>query len=280
MAGFGLPRRRLCERSRSERRNNLDSPRLVLIAWTGVKYAYDGTGAVQIRWRALNLHRRTLSPRRQESFKTDLPLSTITKDMRDRRPLIFLAVLMIHIVIVLLVIRAVRIPVLLPTSMNKSLMLLLLRHNVDPTTSVSARRHPAGQPRSATLEPSPSKPRTASPDATSIAAEPPKIDWETEAELAAQSAVANAGRESHYRNLSALSPEQLSWVRQNHLEQANPGIPWKYRRVEVTAGGFPIIHINDNCVAIPLLMMMVFCKIGHVESKGDLFEHMRDPHDP
>ncbi len=31
-------------------------------------------------------------------------------------------------------------------------------------------------------------------------------------------------------------------------------------------------------VAIPFLMMMVFCKIGHIEPKGDLFEHMRDAH--
>jgi hypothetical protein len=85
---------------------------------------------------------------------------------------------------------------------------------------------------------------------------------------------------SCYRDLSALSPEQLRWVRQNHLEAAKPGIAWKYRRVEITEGGFPIIHINDHCVAIPFLMMMVFCKIGRIEPKGDLFEHMRDPHDP
>jgi hypothetical protein len=109
---------------------------------------------------------------------------------------------------------------------------------------------------------------------------PPKIDWEKEAELAIQNAIANADQQSAFRNLSALSPEQRSWVRQNHLAPAPPGIPWKYRRVEVAEGGFPIIHINDHCVAIPFLMMMVFCKIGHIEAKGDLFKHMRDLHDP
>jgi len=83
-----------------------------------------------------------------------------------------------------------------------------------------------------------------------------------------------------YRNLSALSPAQLSWMRDNHLEPAAPGIPWTYRRVEVAQGGFPIIHINDHCIAVPFLMMMVFCKIGHIESNGGLFDHMRDAHAP
>lgn len=95
-----------------------------------------------------------------------------------------------------------------------------------------------------------------------------------------QDAIANAAKENGYRNLAALSPEQLKWVRQNHLEPATPGFTWKYRRVEITEGGFPIIHINDQCVAIPFLLMMVFCKIGHIEPQGDLFEHMRDPHSP
>jgi hypothetical protein len=112
------------------------------------------------------------------------------------------------------------------------------------------------------------------------APEIPDIDWEKEAALASRNAVANAGKENAYRNLSALSPEQLSWVRQNHLEPAPPGIAWTYRRIEITEGGFPIIHINDHCVAIPLMMFMVFCKIGHIEPKGDLFDHMRDPHNP
>jgi hypothetical protein len=109
---------------------------------------------------------------------------------------------------------------------------------------------------------------------------PPNIDWDKEAELAAKNAVANADKQNTNRNLSALSPAQLEWVRQNHLEAAPPGIPWKYRRIEVAEGGFPIIHINDHCVAIPLLVMMVFCKIGHIEPKGDLFDHMQDPRNP
>jgi hypothetical protein len=121
---------------------------------------------------------------------------------------------------------------------------------------------------------SPSEP-PASPS-VDASPEPPQVDWDNEIELAAKSAMAATGRENAYRNLAALSPEQLAWVRHNQLEPAAPGIAWKYRRVEITEGGFPIIHINEHCVAIPLMMMMVFCKIGHIEANGKLFEHMRD----
>jgi hypothetical protein len=107
---------------------------------------------------------------------------------------------------------------------------------------------------------------------------PPPIDWAKEAEIGSKDALTNVETQNAYRNLSALSQDPLKWVRENHLEPAARGIPWKYRRMEVTEGGFPIFHINDHCIAVPLLMMMVFCKLGHIEPKGDLFDHMRDPH--
>jgi hypothetical protein len=119
-------------------------------------------------------------------------------------------------------------------------------------------------------------------DVATVAREklPPAIDWEKEAEIASNNAITNVDTQNAYRNLSALSPAQRSWVRQNHLEPARAGIQWKYRRVEVAEGGFPIIHINDHCIIVPFLMMMVFCQIGHIEPKGDLFDHMRDAHSP
>lgn len=167
------------------------------------------------------------------------------------------------------------------TPLNEPLLLFLLPHEIrapdavmyprraDKPPSASSRARAAGPPAAAdhSLPVSPREP-------------PPRIDWDKEAELATQNAISTADKNNSYRNLSALSPEQLSWVRQNHLEPAAPGIPWKYRRVEIAEGGLPIIHINDHCVAIPFLMMMVFCRIGHIEPKGDLLEHMRDPRDP
>ena len=208
----------------------------------------------------------------------DLLLST--RDARDRRPLIFLAVLLFHAAFVLLVIRTSRLPIFSSTSVYGPLVLLLLPHETRVPADPSMPRRPADQQILAASKSRASKPEAATSNAITVPPDLPKIDWEKAADLAAQNAIANADKENGYRNLAALSPEQLSWVRQNHMEPAQPGIVWKYRRVEITEGGFPIIHINDHCVAIPFLMMMVFCTIGHIEPRGDLFKHMRDPHRP
>lgn len=156
-----------------------------------------------------------------------------TQDLHDRRPLVFLAVLVSHAVIVILLIRTAR----------------------QPVCSRSDSYEPPAPPQ-------------------------PKIDWEREAELAAQNAVAAAEKQGNYRDLSALSAAQLSWVRRNHLEPAPPGIAWTHPRVEIQKGGLPIIWINDHCIAVPVMMLMVFCKIGHIEANGGLFDHMRDPRNP
>lgn len=201
------------------------------------------------------------------------------RESREWRPLIFVAVLMCHIAVVLLVILAARSSLSTSILQRDPLVLVVLPPKAD--TPEPATVHPPKRP------PSASRLRAARPSATGddsesvpAAGQPPRIDWEKEAEQAAKDSAATAAKADAYRNLSALSPEQLRWVRQNHLEPAPPGMPWKYRRVEITKGGFPIIHINDHCVAIPLMMFFVFCQIGHIEPKGDLFDHMRDPHDP
>jgi hypothetical protein len=205
-----------------------------------------------------------------------------TADTRNRRPLILLVVLLCHVAVVSLVVRAGRQLISRSPPTREPFLLLLLPTSTHNSADIKTSPHAAAKP---TI--SQSKGRSVDPapeqdDAVTILPKEltPHIDWEKEAEIATADAVTNAESQNANRNLSALSPAQLSWIRQNHLEPAAPGIPWKYRRVEVAEGGFPIIHINDHCVAIPFLMMMVFCKIGHIEPKGDLFDHMRDTHTP
>jgi hypothetical protein len=167
------------------------------------------------------------------------------------------------------------------TPASDSLVLLVLPREAPVIANVPAPRAATPRKRSAEAAVSASPPEPVANDAATAPPQPPKVDWDKEVGLAAQSAIANAAKENAYRNLSALSPDQLAWVRQNQMEPAVPGISWKYRRVEIAEGGFPIIHINDHCVAIPLVVMiMVFCKIGHIEANGKLFEHMRDSHEP
>jgi hypothetical protein len=197
-----------------------------------------------------------------------------TKDTLDARPLILLAVLMLHAAIVLLLLRPARLLTNSGTS-DEPLILMLLHPRPPPTTEVATPRPaPASKIRSAKHELAPAP----APDNAITAPEvPPRpsIDWQQEAELAAQNAVADAEREGKFRDLSSLTPLQLEWIKQNHMEPAPPGIHWKRPRVEVTPGGLPVIWINERCV---LVIVMVFCGIGHIEADGGLFKHMGDPH--
>lgn len=195
-----------------------------------------------------------------------------TREMRNRRPLVLMLVMMAHLIVVLLLSRGAQQHILVSKNVLDSLVFLLLPDRpIERSNDVpSAPSLPHAKNRQSKLAPP-------AESAITIPAAPPPpnvIDWEHETELAVQNALAKSEKERNYRDLAALSPEQLKWVRENQLVPAPPGIPWTYRRVDVSQGGFPIIHINDHCVLIPLMMMMVFCKIGHIEPKGDLFQHM------
>jgi hypothetical protein len=201
-----------------------------------------------------------------------------TKDMLDARPLIFVAVLMLHAAIVLLLLRPARLLTNLGTS-GEPLILMFLHSQPAPSTEVATPGPaPSSKARSAKREPASAPAPTPTPDNAITAPEvPPKpsVDWQHEAELAAQNAVADAEREGNIRDLSSLTPLQLDWIKRNHLEPAAPGIPWQRPRVEITPGGLPVIWINERCV---LVIVMVFCGIGHIEADGGLFNHMRDSH--
>jgi hypothetical protein len=200
-------------------------------------------------------------------------------DSRDRRPLVFLAVLVSHALIVLLLIRAARQPISPQNDSSEPLVLLFLHDGARAVTNALTPRRPEVLPPAAPpapalkLEPAPDNAISAPPQTA-----PPAIDWEHEAELAARNGVADAEKQKNYRDLSALSAEQLSWAKKNHMAPAAPGIPWTHPRFEFDAQtGLPVFWINDHCV---LVMLMVFCGIGHIEAEGNLFKHMGDPHDP
>ena len=207
-------------------------------------------------------------------------LSLLTMhDTRDRRPLVFLAVLVSHAVIVLLLVRAVRQPISPHDDPYEPLVLVFLHDGARAITNAVTPRRPDVSPPTVPgvpalkLEPVPDDAIGAPPEAP-----PPAIDWEHEAELAARNGVAETEKQGKYRDLSALSAEQLSWAKKNHMEPAAPGIPWTHPRFEFDAHtGLPVFWINDHCV---LVTLMVFCAIGHIETNGDLFKHMGDPHAP
>jgi hypothetical protein len=200
------------------------------------------------------------------------------KDTLDLRPLIFLAVLMLHAGIVLLLIRSSRLSMSSRGAPDEPLILRFL-HPAPPAAARLAAPRPAPPSKSRSAKRGPAS--VLAPDnAITLppeAAPRPEIDWRREAELAAQNAVADAEREGNFRDLSSLTPWQRDWIKRNHMEPAPPGIHWQHPRVEFIDRGvpIPIIWINERCV---LIIPLVFCGIGHISANGDLFEHMRDPH--
>jgi hypothetical protein len=198
----------------------------------------------------------------------------LNTDTHDRRPLIFLAVLMSHAVILLLVIRAARQSIASPRSADEPLVIVFLHEKAAPVPEHVTPRAAVPRVHAAAGEPVPDNAITVPPEVPPQ----PKIDWEHEAELAAQNGAALGEKETSYRDLSALSAAQLSWVEQNHMEPVQGGIEWQHPRFEFDRhSGVPILWINDHCVLVTLI---VFCGIGHIEANGDLFKHMRDPRDP
>src|ERR1700728_4450094 len=134
-------------------------------------------------------------------------------------PLVFLMVLVSHALVVLLLIRAARQPISPQNDSSEPLVLLLLHDGARAAMSAMPRRRPEAPPPAPApkLEPAPDDAISAPPQTA-----PPAIDWEHEAELAARNGVADAEKQKNYRDLSALSAEQLSWAKKNHMEPAAP----------------------------------------------------------
>jgi hypothetical protein len=97
------------------------------------------------------------------------------------------------------------------------------------------------------------------------------IDWDRE--LTVQSSMAQARKEKNYRDLSSLTPEQLDWVKKNHMEPVTE-FQWdRNSRGQMLRHG--IIKLNDYCV---LIVVIPFCQFGgKIQYNGDLFKDMHDP---
>jgi hypothetical protein len=99
------------------------------------------------------------------------------------------------------------------------------------------------------------------------------IDWDRESDLAVESSIAQVAKENSYRDMSKLTPEQLEWVKKNHMEPM-PGFQWdRNSRGELLRHG--IVKLNDYCV---LVVVIPFCRFGGtIQYNGDLFKDMHDP---
>lgn len=210
------------------------------------------------------------------------------KDTRAQRIAIFLLVFLLHGLLIAVLIRERQRVLFSKHDSSEALLVYFLPGESSPDHDALEAESPLqvvrrnNVPRGVlqiTKRPSANAPNASITPPIETATPTPQIDWQHELELAAQNRVADEEAEKTYRDLSkSMSPSQVDWLKQHHMEPATPGLTWKTPRVEVTKEGMPIVHINDHCVLVPLLFVpMVFCSIGHIEPNGDLFKHMRDP---
>jgi hypothetical protein len=194
---------------------------------------------------------------------------------RNSKRLIFLAVVALHGAVVLLLLRATH-QFRAPVRASAEPLALLLFHSSEPHAATPGSAQTALNPKGPKRKPpTPAALEAATPQVITPPHEAaPKIDWQQEAELAALNGVTSGEKERNYRNLGGLSDAQLKWVRDNHMVQMEPGIMWAHPRVEIDkATLLPIIHINDHCV---LVLVFVFCSVGHITPNSHLLDHMRD----
>lgn len=200
---------------------------------------------------------------------------------RARRPLILLFVVLCHCLIFVALLRNVGSP---PDRRRLADdPLVLLRLSQSPANAKSPPRFHLSEaaPRVAAAHASVPKPLAPSlppaiPPAATPHSAPRVIDWEREAALELQRGNADVERDRAYRNLAGLTPERRAWLESHHMEPVPPeGIHWAHPRVEIV-NGLPLIWVNNHCVAVPLMMLLVFCSIGHIEPRGDLLDHMRE----
>jgi hypothetical protein len=191
-----------------------------------------------------------------------------------KRPLIFLGVLFLHGAVVSPLLRASHVLHSPNRNGNEPLVFLLLHPEaVFNSPAASTASAPAvTAPRRKKLAPRAEESNTITAPAEGPAT--PTINWEHEAELAAQKQLSAMDKERDYRNLAGLSAAQLKFVRDNHWVPMAPGIVWAHPRVEIDKKTLiPIIHINDHCV---LIFLFPFCAIGHIHPNDHLFDPLHD----
>jgi len=175
---------------------------------------------------------------------------------------LFLAILISHCVIVLFVVCAARQVTYSHNDLDTPSTVMYLPHLVSPAVpalSPASAARPSREPRS-THNRSKSEPRPDdAPPIENAPPTPPDVDWVHERELAIHNYALLAEKEKKYRNLSGLSPAQLSWIDQNHMKPVPPGLPWNHPRFELDPkSGLPMFWINDRCVLITLIVLCRF----------------------
>jgi hypothetical protein len=162
--------------------------------------------------------------------------------------------------------------VLLPETLSAS------QSNPAPEATRRPRRSPtraATHPELSTQTPSDSTAITAS---EVEARHPPAIDWAEEAKLAASRQIDSLAR-SRNRGAGIAAPG----INLEAPPRPKPEFGWSHaqtHRIEPLPEGGTLIWINERCALVLNGGLLPVCKLGKIEARGDLFEHMHDVPDP
>jgi hypothetical protein len=164
-----------------------------------------------------------------------------------------------------------------PTAeLETSMILFALPANEAPPQPAPAHREisRATQP---TRPPAASaQPREKAPERTESQA-PVAIDWAQEAERAAARQVDED--EAAARKAAALFAHKKPPSSLVLPPPPPPQFGWSHaatHRLESFPGGV-ILNLTDRCAIVFSIMLIPVCKMGVMEPRGDLFEHMNDP---
>lgn len=107
---------------------------------------------------------------------------------------------------------------------------------------------------------------------------PVMIDWAKEAQEAAARQI--DADEAKARRATALSTHKRVPDYLAPPPAAQPQFGWSHantHRIESFPGGGFILNLSDRCAIVFTIMVIPVCKVGVIEPRGDLFQHMDDP---
>ncbi len=146
---------------------------------------------------------------------------------------------------------------------------LTISKRSSPTTGLTAT---AGSASASATSAESFDPFVVEPPPTTI---PTPIDWTREAEKAVADSL--SAEETADRQRGALAPHHAA-ISESASDNSRK-FAWseaQTHRVESIPGGGILIHINDRCAIVIPMMFMTICKIGKIEARDDLFQHMDD----
>jgi len=105
---------------------------------------------------------------------------------------------------------------------------------------------------------------------------PASIDWSTESRLAASRQIDSL--EEARRRARGFKPLEANRP-PTDTPASHPKFGWSHariHRIESIPEGGTLVWINDRCALVVTAGLMPVCKIGKIEARGDLFEHLDD----